>query len=788
MQTQKIANAESPFSRFIPFSFSVAEHIVGLQTGDYASTWKLQGLPFEGLSGEQAYAKMESFNLLIRGLSNGKFAFWTHRIRRQIQDSLTAPADGFAKELIERYYREMQGAGLMTTDLYLTVIYRPFPQARTGLFGKPAISAQEFKAELSSIVEILDGVNNQISATLAEYAPQRLGCYEENGHRYSRQLAFYAYLINGVEQKIPYKSVPLNRYLPTSRLMFGNQIVEYRLADDRFYGAFIDIKDYAEVTSPGILNGLIALPYECVETHSFSPMATLNALSTLKLQRNRLLSAGDAAYSQIGQMDEAMDGVASGNFTLGEYHYSVQVKASSPDELKRARSMVIDELQNAGFLAVAIDLVVDQAYLAQLPGNWRARPRIANLSSRNFCGMSSFHNCASGKRDKNPWGEAVTILRTPANQPYFFNFHYTPDGENSVGNSALGNCQIVGQSGSGKTVLALFLLANLVKFGTQIVYFDKDRGAEIAIRAVGGKYLSILRGVPSGMNPFKMEPTEANVLFWLELVKFCTTSPATPHTTKDIQDIEHAVSVVAMLPREIRCFETVMQNLPDVSDDSVAQRLKKWMRGGSLGWALDSDDDKLDFESTKIYGFDYTELLDDPQTCPAVMMYLMHRVENLIDGRRFSFFMDEYWKALSVSYFEDFAKNKQKTIRKQNGFGVYMTQSPSDTLQSPIARSLIEQTATFIFLPNPSADRADYTEGFKLTDEEYDALMALDPNSRMFMVKQGRNVTYARLDLKGFKDELKILSGTSANVEKLEKIMSECGESFENWRQPFLSA
>jgi type IV secretion system protein VirB4 len=570
--------------------------------------------------------------------------------------------------------------------------------------------------------------------------------------------------------------------------MFGHQIVEYRLADDKLYGAFIDIKDYAEVTRPGILNGLIALPYECVETHSFSPMATLNALSTLKLQRNRLLSAGDAAYSQIGQMDEAMDGVASGSFTLGEYHYSVQVKANSPDELKRARSMVIDELQNAGFLAVAIDMVIDQAYLSQLPGNWRSRPRVANLSSRNFCGMSSFHNCASGKRDNNPWGEAVTILRTPANQPYFFNFHYTPDGENSVGNSALGNCQIIGQSGSGKTVLALFLLANLIKFGTQIVYFDKDRGAEIAIRAFGGKYLSISRGEPSGMNPFKMEPTEANVLFWLELVKFCTATASTPHTTKDIQDIEHAVSVVAMLPREIRCFETVMQNLPDVSDDSVAQRLRKWIRGGSLGWALDSDEDKLDFESTKIYGFDYTELLDDPQTCPAVMMYLMHRVENLIDGRRFSFFMDEYWKALSVNYFEDFAKNKQKTIRKQNGFGVYMTQSPSDTLQSPIARSLIEQTATFIFLPNPSADRADYTEGFKLNDEEYDALMALDPNSRMFMVKQGRNVTYARLDLKGFNDELKILSGTSANVERLEKIMSECGESFANWRQPFLSA
>src|SRR3546814_15064444 len=84
-------------------------------------------------------------------------------------------------------------------------------------------------------------------------------------------------------------------------------------------------------------------------------------------------------------------------------------------------------------------------------------------------------------------------------------------------------------------------------------------------------------------------------------------------------------------------------------------------------------------------------------------------------GRLFAFFMDEYWKALSVDYFKDFAKNKQKTIRKQNGFGVYMTQSPSDTLQSDIAKALIEQTATFIFLPNPTADYDAYVKGFKIT-------------------------------------------------------------------------
>ena len=71
------------------------------------------------------------------------------------------------------------------------------------------------------------------------------------------------------------------------------------------------------------------------------------------------------------------------------------------------------------------------------------------------------------------------------------------------------------------------------------------------------------------------------------------------------------------------------------------------------------------------------------------------------------------------------------------GFGVYMTQSPSDTLRSPIARALIEQTATFIFLPNPTADEADYVEGFKLTPTEFELLKGLGESSRTFLIKQG---------------------------------------------------
>ena len=786
VSTQELVARDDRVSSHLPFSAKVTENVVSTRGGDYMSTWSITGLSFEGLSYAEAYAKMEALNLLVRSLSNGKYAFWVHRIRRVAVDKLAVPESGFPRRFLQQYYDGLAEGGMMSTEIFLTVLHRPQPQRATGVLGKIGRTLEDIAHEQELALDVMESLHQQVCRTLDAYGPERLGEYEHKAIRYSRQLEFYAYLLNGHWWRIPVKDVPLHKYLPMARVLFGNEIMETRTTLGSTYSAFVDIKDYADFSHPGILNTMLSLPYEYVETHSFSPMNVLDAKAALTLQRNRMISSNDNSVSQLTQLDDALDGVASGNFTLGEYHYSLQVKSASVEGIKAARSAAIESLQSAGFLAVVIDLVTDHAYFAQLPGNWRSRPRSAYLSSRNFSGLCSMHNFTLGKRDGNPWGEAVAILRSPASQPYYFNFHATAPDEDAFGTSALGNCQIIGQSGGGKTVLALFLMMNLYKYGTQVVFFDKDRGAEIAVRAAGGQYLSLERGKPTGFNPFKMEASEANILFWDDLVKFCTLMPGAPHLPREEAEISHAVRAIALLPASMRSFTAVMQNLPNVDANSVAERLRKWCADGALGWALDCDEDLLKFGATRTYGFDYTELLEDAQTCPAIMMYLMYRVESLIDGRRFAFFMDEYWKALSVPYFEDFAKNKQKTIRKQNGFGVYMTQSPSDTLRSPIARALIEQTATFIFLPNPTADYGDYVDGFKLTGTEFELLKSLGEGSRMFLIKQGSSVAIATLDLHGFSDELKILSGTTANVARLDALRARHGDHPDQWITPFL--
>lgn len=791
-KSMDLAQREDGLSRLIPMSYSLTDEITVLRTGDYVSTWLIEGLSFEGLSEEAAMQQMNALNLLVRGLSNGKHAFWVHRIRRRVGDKLSVPPEpGFARDLIERYYGGLESGGLVGTQIYLTILYRPRPQRQAGLLGSTPRSDDELEMENLTAVEVLGNINRQVNTTLMDYRPTLLGVYEDSrGVRWSDQLTLYAFLVNGTWRPIPSKRVPLYRYLATSRVLFGTEFIETRDTYGSTFSAFVEIKDYADFSYPGVLNTMLGLPCEYVETQSFSPFNTRDAQKALIRQRNQLHSSEDNAQSQVKEMDDAIDSLISGNFSFGEYHYTMQVKGENPELVKKARADAIDALQHAGFLGAALDLVTDQAYAAQLPGNFSARPRTANISSRNFTGLCALHNYSHGKRDNNPWGEAVTIFKSPSFQPIYFNFHDTERDSDALDVKALANTQIIGQSESGKTVLALFLMMNLLKYGTQMVYFDKDRGAEIAIRGVGGEYLTMRRGQATGFAPFKMDPTPATILFWEDLVHFCSTQEGRPHTPKESAEIHHAVGAMSQLPASIRGFETLIQNLPPNDDNGIAARLHKWCRTsdrpGALGWALDCSDDLLEFEPGRIYGFDYTELLDDPRTCPAVMMYLMHRVENIIDGRRFAFFMDEYWKALSVSYFEDFAKNKQKTIRKQNGFGVYMTQSPSDTIASPIAKALIEQTATFIFMPNPTADRDEYVNHFKLTDAEFEAVAALTKGSRMFAIKQGARFSIAQLDLGEFRPELRVLSGSTDNVAKVENLRARLGERPQDWLEPFL--
>ena len=778
---------ENPLGRFVPFSSLVSSHDVMTRGGDLLRCWRLEGVPFECADDRVIAERHEAMCGLLRNLAGGQFAVWTHRLHRRMQDRLAEPSDpAFARDLARAYAQSIESEPMMSNELYLTLLYRPFDSRVARALQSTRRTRAEIATAQADALRVMEERSALVARSLRAFGPTLLGTERRGSRDYSLVAEFLGFLINGRWQAVPVHSGPLYRTLPTTRLLFGADKLELRHGNERRFAAFLDIHEYADAVEPGVLDALLYERSEFIETQSFSILPRRDAMRALELQRDQLIASDDVVESQIVEMDVALDQLGDGQFCMGEYHYSLLVFGNDvADAGRRAAQATGAVSESCSVQMRPVDLIADAAWFAQMPGNWQWRPRAAKLSSRAFAALASSHNFARGKRDGNPWGEALVLLKSPSGQPFYLNLHASPEGDASEDRKLPGNTLVLGSTGVGKTTLVMFLLALTRKWrpAPRLVLFDLDRGSEIAMRALGGRYFKLEAGRPTGCNPLQRDPTPARIQFWQLLVRTCLETPVLPLLPADHSAIADAVTSVASMPRDLRRFSTLRQNLPKTGANSLHDRLGRWCRGGPLGWVFDEANDRLsDLDQASAIAFDTTEFLDLPEVRTPVMLYLLNVMDELLDGERLIYSISEFWKALDNPLFTEFAKQKQKTIRKQNGLGIFDTQSPSDVLRHDIGRTMVEQSVTKIFLANPDAVREEYLEGFGLTEAEFEIVRGLGARSaRTFLVKQGHSSAICELDLAGLDDFVTVLSGTTDNVALLDSIREHVGDTPDAW-------
>lgn len=761
---------------YLPFVRHVNQTVISLSTRALITVIRLDGVSFETAATADLNDLHAKLNLTLRNLADERLALWTHIVRRRSMDYPEGQfRSSFAAALDGRYRERLQSERLFRNDLYLTLVWHPGRAATDAAadFFKRLGRAGRVAAEVDTeALKRLGDAARDILAALERYGARPLGLIERKALVFSEPMEFLHALASGEWLPTPLPQGPIGPALYTNRVIFGREALEIRRSGDSRFAGMFGIKEYPASTRPGLLNGLLSLPFELVLTQSFAFLSKADAKTVLTRKQNQLVSARDPAASQIEELSDALDDLESNRFAVGDHHLSALVYAETPRQLAEHMSLARRALADAGAVAAREDLGLEAAYWAQLPGLFKYRARSGAITSRNFAAFSPFHTYPTGKPDGNHWGPAVAMLETASSSPYYFSFHH----------GDLGNTFICGPSGSGKTVVQNFLLSQAERLGTSYVFFDKDRGAEIFVRAVGGTYLTLRNGVPTGCAPLKaLELTPANLSFLGQLIRKLVTPDNRPLTVAEEERIDSGLRALIRLRPQERSLGALRAFLGQQDPEGVGARLERWQQGGGLGWVLDGDEDEIGLDS-RFVGFDMTELLDHPTVRTPLMMYLFHRVERLIDGRRLIIDIDEFWKALGDDAFRDLANNKLKTIRKQNGVMVFGTQSPRDALASPIAHTIVEQCPTQIFLPNSRGTRADYVDGFHLTDAEFRLVREeLAPESRRFLVKQGHNSVVAKLDLIGFDDELAVLSGRTETVELLDRIRGEVGDDPARW-------
>ncbi len=762
----------------LPYAAHLDDKTLLLRDGGLMQALAIAGMPFETETADQLNHMLGVREVMLRSALDGRFVLYHHVIRRQVGVALAAEFDSpFAAELDRQWRERLAARQLFVNEQFLTLVRRPargkagWPERMARLVGR-SLDGDSDEVD-PALQRELDAASQALISSLESYGARQLGGYPSGGGMCSELLELLSALYNGEMRPVlrPADDVDLGHHIPYRRLSFGLDTLELQGAGAHAFAGVLSVKDYPATTRAGLIDGVLRLGSECVLTETFAPSDRQIARERMDLAIRRLRAADDDVATERREMLSAKDALVSGQTGFGDHHLSLLVRAPTMPALDSALAGAAAVLADIGAVVVREDINLEPAFWAQFPGNESYAVRRAMISTSNAAGFISLHGFPMGTMTGNHWGEAISLFETTSATPYFFNFHAAD----------LGHFTVIGPSGSGKTVVLNFLTAQAQKLKPRTIVFDKDRGAEIFIRALGGHYAQLTPGEPTGFNPLQLPDNAINRAFladWLNAM-------LAPKDSEEERLITAAVDVAYDNDpkfRRLRYFRELLAGNRRPEEGDLAARLGPWIHQGPNAWLFDNEHDALDL-SCQVAGFDMTELLDSPALRTPAMMYLFHRVDERLDGTPAMIVIDEGWKALDDEVFAARIRDWLKTLRKRNAIVGFGTQSARDALDSRIASAIVEQTATQIFMPNAKAQIDDYCKGFGLSLHELELIRALPASSHCFLVRHANHSVVIRLDLTGMDEMLAVLSGREASVRRLDALRAAQGDAPENWYQ-----
>ena len=735
------------------------------------ATISLKGMPFESASEqvlENSFSTIKNiFNQLCRKYG-ANLSVWTHIVKKK--DSVSAPKgfkSDFAKRFVSKYIEGFEKGNFYKTDYYISFVYK-------------------FKSSLEEGENDFFDLLKMVHSALLKFEPIILDINDDGSS--CQNIEFLSALLNADDKKIPLTRSKVKDILGHSDWHFGYDVTEIRNAESKSskYAVFFDLEAFPLHSYRGMYDFVLEAQCEFVLTQSVIMMNSQKTIKMLDGQKNKIESS-DSSDKELSQIAAGREGVAIGEVFFGDFHSSLAVYGDDQESAIDKGTELNSLFGNRGVVFNRANLKSMYSLYSMLPGATKRITPGPRTMTNLVCGFS-LHNYSRGKPEGNPIGDgsALMPLKTMSDTLFHLNLHPSENGQNSVGKKYAGHTLVLGTTGAGKTTLLGSIAAFATRFDPQIFTIDYNRSTELFMRAYGAEYFNIEEGIDTGLNPFQLDDSKSLRSYLNRLLQRIGSDIDGKNTDIDIEEISAAVNTTMTLPQEKRGMSTFLQS---IQQPHLRSRFSRWCRseGGDLSWCLDSKNNKFDPSSMDRIGFDTTVLLEEDANgkihpgSEAILSYLFY-LKGLMqkEGRLLLTIVEEFWMPANQKLTQNQMKKGLKAGRLKSEFMVLSSQSPEDAINCEIFAAIVQQTATKIFLPNPSADWIGY-KTCNVTKTEFDKIQQLDTTSRTFLIKQSNSSCFAKLDLFGFDEFLPIISGTEDNIVLCEKVRERVGGNPDKW-------
>lgn len=484
-------------------------------------------------------------------------------------------------------------------------------------------------------------------------------------------------------------------------------VVRYVSGGSQTFAAMMSFRTSPDYLDEEFFDTISTIQTEMICMNAFQIMGTADVEMTLRQRQSSADENETSTLEQISDAQSAMDENATGNQSLVNYYPLFILFGRSIDELNH----YVDEFKKIsasfGVAPICETYAARVSWFAQIPG-FDVFPRSFKLLSRTAAISIPMSTQPRGVANSD-WGPGpLVVFPTAQGTPYQFQFHVSDKP------AAVAHTLTIGPTGGGKTTLFSFLIAQSLRHPKlKAFFFDRNKGAEIFTLSVGGKYITMQgkeknatdNSFLTHLNPLKMPDTAANRAFlrrWFAII-------TGQSDANSADEIARAVSVnFDYLPDRDRILKNLWESC-FASNGNMRPALKKWIDPLQYGDIFNETSDTLDLQS-RLTTFDFTEILQDETLAPAVISYILHRINNItVSGGNPSLIMiDETAPILENKMFRDnFITGLQEGRKNRQAYMVaFQRANVLDKLG--IGDVVRGQAQTVLFFRNPAADASDY--------------------------------------------------------------------------------
>jgi len=486
-------------------------------------------------------------------------------------------------------------------------------------------------------------------------------------------------------------------------------LVRYNSGDAQMFAAMLSFKASPDYLDEEFYDTVSTIRAEMICMNAITTMGSADVDIAMRQRRNTARDDDDSAYQQIAEATFAMDENISGNQSLVNYYPLFILFGATEKELMES----VDEFKKIsasfGISPVVEDFAAKVSWFAQIPG-FDVFPRSFKMLSKTAAISIPMSSTPRGVANSD-WGPGpLVVFPTAQGTPYMFQFHVSDKP------AAVAHTLTIGPTGGGKTTLFSFLIAQSLRYPKlKAFFFDRNKGAEIFTLAVGGKYITMHgkekdinaseMSFQTRLNPLKIPDSAANRAFlrrWFAII-------SGQNDAASADEIARAVSVNFdyLAPRD-RLLKNLYESCFS-SAGNMRPALKKWVDPLQYGYMFNEESDTLDLQA-RLTTFDFTDILQDEVLAPAVISYILHRINTTtVSGGNPSLIMiDETAPMLENKMFRDnFIAGLQEGRKNRQAYmAAFQRANVLDKLG--IGDVVRGQAQTVLFFRNPAADANDY--------------------------------------------------------------------------------